>query len=110
MPYVGDSVAASTRRVSKAGGPPWTRYSLRMSGVLAKKFGRQYSCMPESASSCMYSVSSWREFFQVKYVYDWLKPALARARSLTRRGEASGRRITSGDSGGTSSMSHPQKG
>src|ERR671914_104807 len=110
MPYVGESVAASTRRVSKAGGPPCTRYSLRMSGVLAKKFGRQYSCMPEKASSCMYSVSSWRPFFHVKYVYDWLKPALASALSLTRRVNASDRKITSGYSERTSPISHSQNG
>src|SRR5918992_5761144 len=110
MPYVGDSVAASTRRVWNAGGPPCTRYSLRMSGVLAKKFGRQYSCIPEWASSSMYSVSSWRPFFQVKYVYDWLKPALASARSLTRRVNASDRKITSGYSARTSSISHSQNG
>ena len=39
-----------------------------MSGVLAKKFGRKYSRSPEWASSDTYSVSSQREFFQVKYV------------------------------------------
>ena len=39
-----------------------------MSGVLAKKFGRKYSLSSVWASSDTYSVSSQREFFQVKYV------------------------------------------
>ena len=39
-----------------------------MSGVLAKKFGRKYSLSGPQASSLTYSVSSQREFFQVKYV------------------------------------------
>ena len=39
-----------------------------MSGVLAKKLGRKYSCSPEWASSVMYSISSQRAFFHVKYV------------------------------------------
>ena len=39
-----------------------------MSCVLVKKFGRKYSFSGPQASSSTYSVSSWREFFQVKYV------------------------------------------
>ena len=39
-----------------------------MSGVLGKKFGRKYSFSGPHASSLTYSVSSWRLFFQVKYV------------------------------------------
>ena len=40
-PVDGESVAASTSRASKAGRPPSCRYSCRMSGVFAKKFGRK---------------------------------------------------------------------
>ena len=65
---MGDSVAASVSLIANAAVPPVWRYSLRMSGVLTKKFGRKYSRIGESASSCTYSVSSWRWFFQVKYV------------------------------------------
>ena len=40
-----------------------------MSGVLAKKFGRKYSLLAGVARArTTYSVSSQREFFQVKYV------------------------------------------
>ena len=39
-----------------------------MSGVTGKKFGRKYSRSGPQASSFTYSVSSQREFFQVKYV------------------------------------------
>ena len=39
-----------------------------MSGVFGKKFGRKYSFSGPHASSLTYSVSSWRVFFQVKYV------------------------------------------
>ena len=39
-----------------------------MSGVLMKKLGRKYSRSGPWASSLTYSVSSQREFFQVKYV------------------------------------------
>ena len=37
-----------------------------MSGVLVKKLGRKYSRSGPQASSSTYSVSSKREFFQVK--------------------------------------------
>jgi hypothetical protein len=39
-----------------------------MSGVLAKKLGRKYSCMPDDARCSTYSTSSQRAFFHVKYV------------------------------------------
>ncbi len=65
MPHDGESVAASTARILNAGGPPCWRYSFRMSGVLAKKFGRmQVAAGPDSSS--MYSVSSSAVLRQVK--------------------------------------------
>jgi len=66
MPYDGDNVPASTRRASNAGRPPATRYSCRMSGVFAKRFGRYVSF--HSSSSATSSSSSQRVFFHVKYV------------------------------------------
>jgi hypothetical protein len=39
-----------------------------MSGVTGKKLGRKYSASSVQASSVMYSASSQREFFHVKYV------------------------------------------
>src|SRR5437588_4962023 len=79
-----------------------------MSGVLAKKFGRKYSCSPEYASCETYSVSSQRAVFHVKYVYDWLKPSFARCRITARRVNASARKITSRSRAWTSPISHSQ--
>jgi len=39
-----------------------------MSGVTGKKLVRKYSFSGPHASSSAYSISSWREFFQVNYV------------------------------------------
>src|SRR5215207_3140427 len=81
-----------------------------MSGVLGKKFGRKYSRSGPQASSSTYSVSSWREFFQVKYVYPCVKPILASWRIIARRVNASDRKITSRSSSWTSAISHCQNG
>ena len=81
-----------------------------MSGVFTKKFGRKYSCSPEFASSDTYSASSHREFFHVKYVYDWVNPILARCRITERLVKASARKITSRSTAWTSSISHSQNG
>src|SRR5690242_18229222 len=81
-----------------------------MSGVLAKKLGRKYSPSPEYASSETYSVSSQRAFFQVKYVYDWLKPIFARWRMTARRVNASARNTTSRSCSCTLAISHCQNG
>src|SRR2546421_665745 len=48
-----------------------------MSGVFTKKFGRKNWGRSERTSCVMYSISSAFVFFQVKYLKDWLKPALA---------------------------------
>src|SRR5437762_13368556 len=79
-----------------------------MSGVLAKKLGRKYSCSPEYASSETYSLSSQREFFQVKYVYDWLKPSFASWRITALLVNASARKTTSRSCSWTSPISHSQ--
>ena len=79
-----------------------------MSGVLTKKFGRKNS-LAGPASSSTYSRSSHDEFFHVKYVYDWLKPAFARAYIRAGLVNASARNTTSGCSSRTVRMSHSQK-
>ena len=66
MPYDGESVAASTSRASNAGRPPCTSEAWRMSGVLAKKFGRKNCGSSERVSSVMYVVSSALVVRQVK--------------------------------------------
>ena len=40
MPYVGERVEARTALIAKAAGPPYWRYSGRMSGVFVNMFGR----------------------------------------------------------------------
>src|SRR6266571_2564644 len=96
MPQSGGGVAASAPRILNAGGPPRWRISGRMSGVLQKRLPRKYSAMSDRVSSSRYSVSSSLKLRQVKYVYDWLKPALARAFIILGRVNASERKITSG--------------
>src|SRR5437764_211781 len=94
----------------KAGRPPSCRNTGRMSGVLVKKFGRKYSLAAPCVSSVRYSVSSAFVLRQVKYVYDCVKPALARARIIFGRVKASDRKIASGQRAFTSRISHSQKG
>ena len=81
-----------------------------MSGVTGKKFGRKYSRSGPQASSSTYSVSSQREFFHVKYVYDCVKPSFASSRITARRVNASDRKITSRSTLWTSAISHSQNG
>src|SRR5919108_3554718 len=81
-----------------------------MSGVTGKKFGRKYSFSGPHASSLTYSVSSQREFFHVKYVYDCVNPSLPSSRITARRGNASARKITSRSTSWTSLISHSQNG
>src|SRR6185437_226037 len=81
-----------------------------MSGVTGKKLGRKYSFSGPQASSSTYSVSSQREFFQGKYVYDCVKPSLASSRMTARRVNASARKITSRSTLCTSAISHSQNG
>ena len=81
-----------------------------MSGVTGKKLGRKYSASWVQASSLTYSVSSQREFFQVKYVYDCVKPSLASSRITARRVKASDRKITSRSTWWISLISHSQNG
>src|SRR3954452_16045071 len=81
-----------------------------MSGVLMKKLGRKYSRSGPWASSPTYSESSHREFFQVKYVYDWVKSILARWRMTARRVKASARNTTERSTSWTSLISHSQNG
>src|SRR5215813_6651822 len=108
MPQSGERVAASAARILKAGGPPRCRISGRMSGVLQKKLPRKYSAISDCVSSSRYSVSSVLKLRQVKYVYDWLKPALASALIILGRVKASERKITSGWLSCTSRISHSQ--
>src|SRR5713101_9887781 len=108
MPQSGERVAASAARILNAGGPPRWRISGRMSGVLQKRLPRKYSAMSDRVSSSKYSVSSSLKLRQVKYVYDWLKPALARAFIILGRVNASERKITSGWPSWTSRISHSQ--
>jgi hypothetical protein len=65
MPYDGESVAASTSRASNAGGPPCCRYSWRMSGVFAKKFGGRTAPVDDLRHEL---VELRFVFFHVKYV------------------------------------------
>ena len=58
----------------------------------------------------MNSSSSQRVFFQVKYVYDCVKPILPSVCIIAGRVNASARKITSGCSPRTSSISHSQNG
>src|SRR3954453_19857183 len=81
-----------------------------MSGVTGKKLGRKYSRSSPHASSSKYSTISWREFFHVKYVYDWGKPSLASSRITLRRVKASARKTTSRSTLWTSLISHSQNG
>jgi hypothetical protein len=67
-----------------------------MSGVLAKKFGRMYSCSSVRVSSVRYSLSSAALLRHVKYVYDWENPPFARYRITFGRVNASERKIVSG--------------
>src|SRR3954452_24226007 len=81
-----------------------------MSGVVLKKLGRKYSRSGPCTSSPTDSAGSQREFFQVKYVYDWVKPILARWRMTARRVKGSGRNTTERSPSWTSAISHSQNG
>ncbi len=58
-------MAASTARIANAARPPVCRCTGRMSGVLAKKFGRMNAALSPD-SSVRYSVSSCFVVRQVK--------------------------------------------
>ncbi len=62
---MGLAVAASAARILNAGGPPYCRNSVRMSGVLTKKFGRK-NAGDSWLTSWKYSSSSSLVFRQVK--------------------------------------------
>src|SRR3954454_11643469 len=109
MPYDAPSVAARTRRAWKAGRPPCCRYSCRMSGVLANRFGRMYSRTSVCVSSVKYSVSSSFELRHVKYEYDCENPAFARKRMIFGRVNASDRKMASGQVFLISASAHCQK-
>ena len=53
-------------RIWNAGRPPYWRYSCRISGVLANRFGRMISTTSVAVSSVKYSISSCLVFRQVK--------------------------------------------
>ncbi len=80
-----------------------------MSGVFGHTFGRKYCRPGPRASSVKYSVSSRLVLRQVKYVYDWVKPNLARRCITFGRVKASARNSTSGCRRCTSPMIHSQK-
>src|SRR6266550_1906496 len=67
-----------------------------MSGVLGQTFGRKYSRDGDCVSSVKYSVSSALVVRHVKYVYDCVKPTLARRCIGRGRVNASERKTTSG--------------
>src|SRR5689334_21536301 len=96
MPYEGDIVAARISLNLKAGSPPVWRSSGMWSGVFAKKFGQKYSFMSVVVSSVRYSVSSALLVRHMKYVYDWVKPALESAFIIFGRVNASERKMTPG--------------
>ena len=58
--------SASASRTLNAARPPVCRYSGKISGVLAKKFGRRYSACSVVVNSVRYSSNSWRVLRQVK--------------------------------------------
>src|ERR1044071_4937612 len=107
MPQDGDRVAASTARILNIGGPPCCSDSCRMSGVLGQKLGRMKSA--EATSSSQYCRISHAVVRHVKYVYDWVKPRLARPFMTAGRVNASARNSTSGSVRLTSAISHSQK-
>src|SRR5687768_2972436 len=93
-----------------AGRPPVWRYSVRMSGVLGQKFGRKKSRIGDRLSSVRYCSSSHFVLRQAKYVYDCVKPSLARRYITLGRVNASDRKITSGHWLLIPEISHSQKG
>src|SRR5262245_18317191 len=93
----------------KAARPPNCRYSDRMSGVFGQRFGRRKSHTGGSFSVVKYSMSSLLVLRQVKYVYDCVKPPLARRYITLGRVKASDRNSTSGCLRFTSAISHSHK-
>src|SRR5262249_24471505 len=79
-----------------------------MSGVFANRFGRRYSRTGAPVNSVKYSTSSSLEFRQVKYVYDCVKPALARCFITFVRLNASEKKIRSGCGRVRSASTHSQ--
>src|SRR5689334_4244841 len=79
-----------------------------MSGVFGQQLGRKYSRESSLESSVKYSVSSAFDTRHVKYVYDCVKPSLARRCITCGRVKASERNSTSGWSRFTSAMTHSQ--
>src|SRR3569833_873308 len=71
-------------------------YSVRMSGVLGQRLGRKYSRQLRCVCSVRYCVSSHLVLRHGKYLYDWLKPILARRCITLGRVKASERKIASG--------------
>ena len=81
-----------------------------MSGVFTKRLPRKYSVTGGVVSSVRYSRSSDALFFQVKYVYDIVKPSFARLFMRFGRVNASEKKITSGCTDWISAISHSQNG
>jgi ribosomal protein L37E len=88
--------------------PPYCSASVRMSGVFGQTFGRKYSRPGPCASSVKYSVSSCLVLRHAKYVYDCVKPSLARRCMTFGRVNASARKMTSACARCTSSIAHSQ--
>src|SRR5882757_9960101 len=107
MPHDGDNRLANTARILNMAGPPCCSVSCRMSGVLGQKLGRMWSA--EATSSWQYSRISRALVRQVKYVYDWEKPIVARPCMTAGRVKASARNSTSGSASLTVQMSQCQK-
>src|ERR1700680_4915487 len=80
-----------------------------MSGVFGQRLGRKKSLTALWVTSVKYCLSSHDVLRQVKYVYDWPKPAFASRYITLGRVNASARKTTSGLSFLASLMSHSQK-
>ena len=78
------------------GRPLVWRYSGRMSGVFGQRFGRRKSLTGGLESLGHERFELVAVLRQVKYVYDWLKPARASVWSIAGRVNASARKMASG--------------
>src|SRR5688500_2978759 len=96
------------KRIVNAERPPNCRKSTRMSGVLGQTFGRKKSLTGGFVISSKYSASSYFVLRHAKYVYDCVKPALARRYMIFGRVNASARKMRSGHSRLRSPMHHSQ--
>ena len=103
-------MAASTARIPNAGGPAVLQVLVQDVGGVGEEVrphvgGGRPGQLAAGTRSARRAVLR-----QVKYVYDWWKPILARARIMAGRVNASARKITSGSVRATSASSRSQNG